>query len=816
MATYYLNPNLIASKLSDLSFAVYVPPEPTPYRLPSQLWLSLQACSGDCKSEDEWEQYLSDQPWSDDEGSGFNGLLSKKIILQVEDVDEQRTQPPQVESYRTSPEDIDETSSLPINGDIAESASINLIQINPAWPSFLRLFLLRALGLQITLLPAMVLIITSYLLFIIFNPDLGGSGFFENVSEVRHSFDAISGILVGLLSINLFSTFTTWLAQSLTQPGDGWIVLRFLFGFIPRFGVNAYSGTALKATHWTGESNRALLCIAQPLLARLSLASGLILFLASGRLQAGLAGSHLYALANVVLQISLISFLILALPFRMSPGYRLMILLTDLPPSTLGRSVAELYFVLLCFSRWLKRRDQDSKKQLNELFSSRKTIALTLFASIFIVLILAKLALIVWLVIPRIINDLPEVFGGASQYIFALILSLLLFNFLRRSIAPKMLKVMAKAKRQMTPLAVYPDLPTQEDSATHEDLNRAINSKYKIIFLLILGAIFIIPIDRTVTGSVVVSSERDLSVRASDDVKILSVLQNGPSSQILTKGTRLAELQSTQLESELFQINSDLSEDRKNLDTLKEDLKSFQRLLLEVDKSLASYKAAVEILNDQLLEMQRLYRSGAISGQAIQDLLLRFYELEESRRAKFQQKIELEADFKEVDIKIQALQKSIAQSVEWERSLLVKKENLTIVMPFDGLITSNTSGLMGSFFTKGETILELREGSLQIVNVLVPDHDRALIKVNQAASVRLYAKPNQSLSAYVHSIKPSSELIDQKVYFQVTLRLDKPLSPNLLQSSGAARIKSGESNLILLTIGSIRRFVSVDVWSWTP
>ena len=103
-----------------------------------------------------------------------------------------------------------------------------------------------------------------------------------------------------------------------------------------------------------------------------------------------------------------------------------------------------------------------------------------------------------------------------------------------------------------------------------------------------------------------------------------------------------------------------------------------------------------------------------------------------------EEKIELEADLKEVDIKIQALQKSIVQSVEWERSLLVKKENLTIVMPFDGLITSTTSGLMGSFFTKGETILELREGSLQIVNVLVPDHDRELIKVGDSASNRIY------------------------------------------------------------------------------
>ena len=141
---------------------------------------------------------------------------------------------------------------------------------------------------------------------------------------------------------------------------------------------------------------------------------------------------------------------------------------------------------------------------------------------------------------------------------------------------------------------------------------------------------------------------------------------------------------------------------------------------------------------------------------------------------------------------------------------------LLIHMPFDGLITSTTSGLMGSFFAKGDTLLELREGSLQVVNVLVPDHDRALIQVNQEAAVRLYANPNQSLTARVQSIRPSSELIDEKVYFQVSLRLEEPLSPNLLQSSGAARIKSGSSNLFLLMLSSIGRFVRVDIWSWMP
>ena len=326
----------------------------------------------------------------------------------------------------------------------------------------------------------------------------------------------------------------------------------------------------------------------------------------------------------------------------------------------------------------------------------------------------------------------------------------------------------------------------------------------------------VVPIDRTITGSVVVSSERDLTVRAPDDVSLVAVFQKGPSSEIIGVGTPLAELQSAQLERDLFQISSDLVDLKKSLDGLEENLKANQKVLLEVKKSLDSYKKAGKIIKDQLIEIQQLSVIGAVSKQAAQELLLQSYELQEEERLKIQKQMELEADLQETGIKIKAAEQSLAQSLEWQRSLLSKKKDLMIVMPFDGLITSTTSGLMGSFFAKGDTLLELREGSLQVVNVLVPDHDRALIQVNQEAAVRLYANPNQSLTARVQSIRPSSELIDEKVYFQVSLRLEEPLSPNLLQSSGAARIKSGSSNLFLLMLSSIGRFVRVDMWSWMP
>ena len=814
--SYCLNPKLIVSELADSCVAVYAPPDPTPYRLTNKLWLSLQLWEKETKSGDQWKEHLFYPGSTDGLDHDLQGLLDKNILIPAHISDDQL--PVEPSARESSEESADRQFPQAGQGDddIGESVSINLIKINPLWPDWLRYFFLSILRLQIKLLLPVLLIIFGYLLFLVFAPASSSLNFYSSISEIDNNFDVLIAVLIGLLSVNLVSTFTTWLAQSVTRTGDGRIVLRFLFGFIPRLGVNPYSGPALRQRQWTAESSHAFLCIAQPLLVRLTLSAILIVLLASGRLHGGLAGSQLYSLANVVLQISLISFLILALPFRMSPGYRLMILLTDLPPSTLGRSVSHLYLVLTLLSNWIKNRDQESEVALKATLSSKRDVGLVLFALVFFGLVVAKLIIIVYFVIPRLASGLPAILGGASEYIFAIILFALLWRFLRITIVPKLTplksKTLIRSRRQIEDAQDYLD-SSQSLSPPNRYFTRL---KKNRVLLLLAGAILVVPIDRTITGSVVVSSERDLTVRAPDDVSLVAVFQKGPSSEIIGVGTPLAELQSAQLERDLFQISSDLVDLKKSLDGLEENLKANQKVLLEVKKSLDSYKKAGKIIKDQLIEIQQLSVIGAVSKQAAQELLLQSYELQEEERLKIQKQMELEADLQETGIKIKAAEQSLAQSLEWQRSLLSKKKDLMIVMPFDGLITSTTSGLMGSFFAKGDTLLELREGSLQVVNVLVPDHDRALIQVNQEAAVRLYSNPNQSLTARVQSIRPSSELIDEKVYFQVSLRLEEPLSPNLLQSSGAARIKSGSSNLFLLMLSSIGRFVRVDMWSWMP
>ena len=76
-----------------------------------------------------------------------------------------------------------------------------------------------------------------------------------------------------------------------------------------------------------------------------------------------------------------------------------MILLTDLPPSTLGRSVSHFYLVLTLLSNWIKNRDQESEVALKATLSSKRDVGLVLFALVFFGLVVAKLIIIVYFVL---------------------------------------------------------------------------------------------------------------------------------------------------------------------------------------------------------------------------------------------------------------------------------------------------------------------------------------------------------------------------------------------------------------------------------
>jgi hypothetical protein len=358
--------------------------------------------------------------------------------------------------------------------------------------------------------------------------------------------------------------------------------------------------------------------------------------------------------------------------------------------------------------------------------------------------------------------------------------------------------------------------PQEKDAESFVASGDYIQNRNITVAVFLLGVIFLFPINRTVSGSVAVSTERALTVRVPADVRIKSIFKLGPSTKVISQGTVLAELSSSQLERDLYTSRTKISGLRKELATLKEQKSTDLRVISEVVASLQTYDKANKILDLQLQEFEYLMNQGAFSRKSVQDQLLKSSQMKDEERLQMQTLLELRSDVQTADLIISSIEKAIDQSINWQKLLLEQEQQMTVTMPFDGLITSSTSGLMGAFLSKGEPLLELKEGSLNVVNILIPDHDRSLISVGDSAEIRLYSRPNKSINGYIHSIRPISDLIDQKIFFQASLRLSSSLDPQLFQSSGAARIMCGKTNLIQLAFVSVQRFLSVDVWSWTP
>lgn len=807
------NHKLVVSDLGGTGFAVYVPPEPKPLRLPASAWLAIDSLAETELTHSQLRQQLNLIPPGHETFEHYlQWLVSKRILIRVQQPEEGSS----LQSRASSHQKVNrKTGQAGQSGDASESNSIHLFTLEPRWPAPVQVTLLRLLRLQIWMAGPMLLIVLAYLAFFLLAPAPSALHLSGASAAVSTRVDVLGRVLIGLLGVNLLSTALTWLAQSVTGLGDGKVLLRLLFGFIPRLGVNPYKGPAMEANKWTPETGDALLCVSQPLLTRLGLASILIVLMASDRLQAGLAGAQLYSLANIVLHICLFTGLLLALPFRVSPGYRIMILLTDLPPNMLSQSVRHLYIVVDALIRWLLYRNRASRDALKTSIKSWRDIAFLAFALCFIALITAKVLVVLFVAIPRLAAGLPELLGGASKFVFTLILLVLLIRFIGISTVPKLAKLSKKRSKpvgsKMSNDELLPSL-TASPSEKNQSRSRIIMAW----LLLVVGLILVIPIDRAVTGSVVVSTARDLTVRAPADVRITKIFQSGPSTQVIPAGTPLIRLQSQQLDHDLNQSISELEKLRSELNTLTEERQSNTAILREIRSSLKISQQADQVLENQLKASQALIQQGAFSQKMADEILLRSYELQGNEQQKIQQILELQAAIRNLELRIKSTQQAINQSLTWKQSLLQEKQKLNVQMPFDGLITSSTSGLMLSFVSKGEPILELKEGSLNIVNVLMPDHDRSLVRVNQRAEVRLYAQPDQPLSAVVQSIRPSSELINEKVYFQASLRLSEPLTPQLLQSSGAARIKTGQTNLLMIVRDSLGRFIRIDVWSWTP
>ena len=170
-----------------------------------------------------------------------------------------------------------------------------------------------------------------------------------------------------------------------------------------------------------------------------------------------------------------------------------------------------------------------------------------------------------------------------------------------------------------------------------------------------------------------------------------------------------------------------------------------QALLSEAEENLA-------LREEELMRQQGLVEAGALSQLALSQLESRY----------------------------RAQQSQVAASRQRLQELLQEQKELTVQAPFDGLVMERfaeprsyvTPSGSGAGNTSGATktsLLTLGTGH-QVVAAL-PDNEIGRLQLNQDAMVVLDAFPNQPLDAQVDIIAPRSQVNDNVITFDVTLKL---------------------------------------------
>jgi HlyD family secretion protein len=108
-----------------------------------------------------------------------------------------------------------------------------------------------------------------------------------------------------------------------------------------------------------------------------------------------------------------------------------------------------------------------------------------------------------------------------------------------------------------------------------------------------------------------------------------------------------------------------------------------------------------------------------------------------------------------------SIQQARAQLQEAEAN----RQDLTVVAPFDGTVTTR-SAEPGEVVTAGTALVTMLDLSKVYLRGFVPEGQIGNVKVGQAARVYLDSNPNQPIDAYVSRIDPEATFTPENTYFQ--------------------------------------------------
>jgi len=651
----------------------------------------------------------------------------------------------------------------------------------------------------------------------------------------------IARILILFFGVNFIGTVFPIIASIALGINDSKLYYQWSLGFHPGF----YKESTFREYRERATPEERAFLIGQSLLARMYLATIIILlivfYLRIPSAYQGWVTSTLLA----TIQISLIDIVFDLLPIGNTTATKLLTIRGLIPRGlfqlTVQRTKENFYHL--------------RHGQFNQLRYFWSFIYLTLFA----VTIGLKLAMLFLLIVPSLSMEAPLILGYWTPIIIriSLIFLILRYFFIRLSarFAPGtqpnpssgIRRPFTAHERQPTPLPVSPPSPSPKGRFA-----RLLRSKRVLLLLLLL--ILFLPFPATISASTVVTESKGLDIRASEEAIITQLNAEGPSENKVPKGFTLMTLSSPELEAsyestkeEIYNLDAQVRSAKIQLRSLESGsavlttksrddelaiaLADEKRYTAEV----ASFKEQLNLTEKTIESFSELVKSGAVSELQLRTWLTTKEQLigqlataqgnlnstratiNKAKRNKYvDQDVKLQEDSSAAREILEGATRKRSQSVIALGSLSERLAKFKIVMPFDGVVSSTTTGLLNRRVAAGETLVTVKALPLTNLVALVPDYDRNKLNLGMRCAVRLYSDPDREFVGNIASISSATVTQDELKYIEVNIKINEGLPTNYIGTVGYAKIVYGQTFLLKNFVEPILRFLNLDLWSYLP
>lgn len=666
--------------------------------------------------------------------------------------------------------------------------------------------------------------------------------------SLTHGSNPIFGlarVLILFFGVNLVGTIVPILASIALGINDSKLYYQWSLGFHPGF----YKDSTFREYRERATPEERALLIGQSLLAKMYLATiCIVLLILYLRIPSGSQG-WITSILLATIQISLIDILFDLVPIGSTTTTKLLAIRGVIPkglfPLTIQRTKENIHH--LRHGEW---------NQLGHFWSF---IYLVLFA----LTIGLKLAMLFLLIVPSLSLEMPLILGYWTPIIIriGLVFLVLRYFFIRLSArfspgsqsnpSPAVRQPLSRQERPLSRLPVPP--PTASPSPSPKSLvARFLRSKRVLLLLLLL--ILFLPFPATISASTVVTESKGLDIRASEEALITQLNAEGPSEQKIPKGFTLMILSSPELQAnydstkqEIYNLDAQIRSAKIQLRSLESGsaalttkgrddelaiaLADEKRYAAEV----ASFKEQLELIEKTVESYADLVQSGAVSELQLRTWLTTKEQLigqlasaqgnlnsarstiNKAKRNKYvDQDVRLQEEVSAAKETLEGATRKRSQAVIALGSLNERLAKFKIVMPFDGVVSSATTGLLNRRVAAGETLLTVKALPLTSLVAMVPDYDRSKLNVGMRSLVRLYSDHNREFDGKIASISSATVTKDDLKYIEVKIEIDKNLPTNYIGTMGYAKVVYGQTFLLKNLLEPILRFLNLDLWSYLP